>query len=51
MNNFFSGFLFAKSKEPPFKTDCTIQFEGAECGAASLSTILRYYGKYVPLSE
>lgn len=33
------------------KTDCTIQMEGAECGAASLCTILKYYGKYVPLSE
>ena len=31
------------------KTECTIQFEGAECGAASLSTILKYFGKYVSL--
>lgn len=33
------------------KTECTIQFEGSECGAASFSTILRYFRKYVPLSE
>lgn len=33
------------------KTDCTIQMEGAECGAASLCTILKFYGRYVPLSE
>ena len=33
------------------KTKCTIQFEAVECGAASLRTILGYYGKYVDLAE
>lgn len=33
------------------KTKCTLQFEAVECGAASLRTILIYYGKYVDLSE
>ncbi|MCB4399373.1 peptidase domain-containing ABC transporter [Synechococcus sp. MU1625] len=31
------------------KTKCTIQFEGIECGAASLCTILKYFGKYVSM--
>ena len=51
MIKFIKGLFTPKTKKPPFKTECTIQFEGAECGAASLSTILKYYGKYVPLSE
>lgn len=33
------------------KTQCTIQFEGAECGAASLCTILKYFGKYVSMER
>lgn len=33
------------------KTKCTIQFEGAECGAASLCTILKYFGKYVSMEK
>lgn len=33
------------------RTQCTIQFEGSECGAASFSTILRYFDTYIPLSE
>lgn len=33
------------------KTKCTIQFESAECGAASLSIILKYFGKYVSLQK
>ena len=41
-----------QSKQPTFrKTKCTLQFEAVECGAASLRTILTYYGKYVDLSE
>ncbi len=31
------------------KTKCTIQFEGIECGAASLCTVLKYFGKYVSM--
>lgn len=33
------------------KTDCTLQFEVTECGAAALCTVLKYYGKYVSLAE
>ena len=33
------------------KTDCTLQFEMTECGAASLSIILKYFGKYVTLAD
>ena len=51
MIKIIKGLFTPKTKKPPFKTECTIQFEGAECGAASLSTILKYYGKYVPLAE
>ena len=33
------------------KTKCTIQFEGAECGAASLCTILKFFGKYTSMEK
>lgn len=39
--------MFSRFKSVPL----VLQYEMVECGAASLSMILRAYGKYLPLSE
>lgn len=38
-------------KTKRINTDCTLQFEMTECGAASLSIVLKYYGRYVTLAD
>ena len=50
MNTKFAPW-FQSNQSTIRKTKCTLQFEAVECGAASLRTILTYYGKYVDLSE
>ena len=40
-----------KKNRKPVKVPVILQMEALECGAASLTMILAYYGKWIPLSQ